>query len=69
MRKRLIIAVVLLNAALAAALLASPAATQVLPASLFEDCCKNAGTPSGFCCFNCCFFTHDCNDDEDCREN
>lgn len=33
------------------------------------DCCRNAGTPEGFCCRNCCWFIADCDLDEDCREN
>ena len=66
MRRRLIFAVVLLNLALAGALVASPLASQVFPASFLRDCCKDEG-PEGYCCANCCFFTSDCNGDEDCK--
>lgn len=66
MRKRLIVALVLLNTLLAGGLYAAQA--QVWPFAFWEDCCVNAGTPEGYCCRQCCIFTNDCNDDEDCRD-
>ena len=67
-RKRHIVGFVILNAILAVALMTGPAASQILPAWIFEDCCK--GTfPNAYCCDNCCFFVNDCEDDEDCEDN
>ena len=67
MRRRLMLFVVVINAALAVALLSSPAASQILPAAVLSDCCEDEGTPEPYCCFNCCMFVHDCEQDEDCE--
>ena len=68
MRKRLIIAFTILNVILAMGFLMSPAASLILPQSLLDSCCKNAGDSEAYCCNDCCLFTGDeCDADEDCR--
>ena len=74
MRKRLtirtrhIVGFVILNAILAVAVMTGPAASQILPASIFRDCCKDTG-PDAYCCENCCIFVNDCENSEDCEWN
>lgn len=74
MRKRLtirtrhVVGFVILNAILAVAVMTGPAASQILPASFFLDCCKGRG-PSAYCCDFCCLFANDCENDEDCGWN
>lgn len=67
MRKRLVIALVVVNAILATAVFAWPAVSQVIPLFAFEDCCKEAGGEP-YCCNSCCWFVDDCHDDDDCEE-
>lgn len=67
MRKRLIVGGITVNIVLALGLLAWPAASQILPTSIFDDCCEN-GSAGPYCCDNCCLFTNDCSSDQDCKE-
>lgn len=30
------------------------------------DCCQRSTEGEGFCCNNCCWFTHDCNQSSEC---
>jgi hypothetical protein len=69
MPRRLLSLLIVLNAALALALASPPAHTQILPRGIF-DCCKvdESLDLTAYCCRKCCWFTHDCEDDGDCRE-
>ena len=67
MRKKLIMGMAILNGLFAVALFALPANSQITTFAIF-DCCFDAGGPNGYCCDNCCWFTFDCDDDEDCRD-
>lgn len=62
LRRRSVKLLILVNLLLALALGARVARTQVIPLGLF-DCCQGGG----YCCRNCCWFTQDCGDDDDCR--
>jgi len=65
MRKKLIIALILLNALLALAQFIQPAGSQIIPLGLF-DCCQSDGPGDAYCCANCCWFVNNCNGPEDC---
>ena len=67
MRRRLIFALILVNCLLGIALFARSADSQIIPRGLF-DCCQGAGS-EGYCCNNCCWFSKNCESDQDCREN
>jgi hypothetical protein len=56
-----------LNILLAATLWATPAATQEMTAAFF-DCCKDTAGGERFCCWGCCYFTHNCYFSNDCLE-
>jgi hypothetical protein len=67
MRRKVLAGLILLNGALAAALLATPTSPQVGPLGLF-DCCKTDNTAlEPYCCERCCWFTRTCTFDEDCQ--
>ena len=68
MRKRLVIALVVVNAILATAVFAWPAVSQVIPLAIFRNCCKEAAE-GPYCCEACCWFVHDCDYDDDCKPN
>jgi hypothetical protein len=65
MRKKLIVALVLLNALLAGAFLAVPADTQIIPRGI-RNCCQSDGPGDRYCCRGCCWFTFNCFSDQDC---
>jgi len=65
MRRRLTVALIILNVLLGFGILAQNAGTQIIPLGLF-DCCK--GGPEGYCCDGCCWFSHNCAIDSDCRQ-
>jgi hypothetical protein len=65
MRRRLTLALIILNCLLGLGVLAQYAGTQVLPLSIF-NCCK--GGPDGYCCKNCCWFTQNCTGDGECQQ-
>jgi len=72
MRRRLIIGLMVLNGLVAAALVATPADSQIIPRGLF-NCCKEEATetmgPGGaYCCSGCCWFYMNCRRDEDCED-
>ena len=65
MRRKIVVALVLLNAIIGAALFAAPAATQIIPLGI-RHCCKyDAQLP--YCCEWCCWFTLNCYGDDDCN--
>jgi hypothetical protein len=70
MKRKIVIGLVLLNCLLAAALLAVPGISQIIPLS-WLNCCKESAMEStdGYCCIECCWFIHNCREDEDCVED
>ncbi|MDE2761952.1 MAG: hypothetical protein OXQ94_16315 [Gemmatimonadota bacterium] len=48
------------------ATLAITSGSQGNPASWIRDCCRGEGTEA-YCCFDCCWFRSDCENDLDCR--
>ncbi len=67
MRRKVIVALALLNGLLVFAAFAPPAETQVTAFALFP-CCQNAGSPEAYCCVDCCWFVANCNSDEACQD-
>ena len=67
MKRKIVVALVFLNCLFAAALLAVPAISQIVTRDWF-NCCKDSAMEStnGYCCIECCYFTRDCREDEDC---
>ena len=57
---------ILVNLMMAAVLIAAPAGER--SATWFRDCCQGEG-PNAYCCERCCWLTHDCEADRDCREH
>ena len=68
MRRKLLTALILVNALLAGAVLTSPAATQMMTRGLF-DCCKGGAAESEeeYCCYECCWLITNCRSDKDCQ--
>lgn len=67
MEKRIIIALVVLNALLAFAAHRSPAGPQpARPGPV--NCCRGVG-PEAYCCKRCCWFGQSCTSDLDCGGN
>jgi len=65
-RKKLIVALVLLNGIFAGAFLAVPADSQIIPMGLW-GCCKSDSPGDSYCCRACCWFISNCVLDSDCR--
>lgn len=68
MRRKLLFVLILVNILLAGALLAKPAATQIMTRGLF-DCCKGGAAESeeAYCCYQCCWLITNCHSDKDCQ--
>jgi hypothetical protein len=66
MRRKIIGGLVLLNAFLAGAIIAVPAAPQVLPRGVW-DCCKTDKVGEPYCCRGCCWFIWNCAGQADCQ--
>lgn len=66
MRKKLIVALVLLNALLAGAFFVMPADSQVRPRGVWS-CCKSDGPGEDYCCRACCWFIANCHFDDECQ--
>lgn len=65
MRRRLLIGLILSNALLGLAVLASSSRSQVHPTAN-RDCCEGDGAGLMYCCHGCCWFFQDCRTDSDC---
>ena len=65
MRRWLILGLVLLNGLIAAALVATPADSQVVTLGVV-DCCKQEQQAAPYCCDSCCWFNYNCDTHEDC---
>lgn len=68
MRRRLLLVLILVNTLFAGALLAKPAATQIMTRGMV-DCCKGgeAKSEEPYCCYECCWLITDCRSDKDCQ--
>ena len=66
MRRRLLIALAVVNVFLGLALMAKAADSQVLMMG-FRDCCKGGDTEA-YCCDGCCWAIENCARDSDCGQ-
>lgn len=65
-KRKLLIALIVLNILLGLAQFIRPAGSQIIPLA-FRDCCQPDGRGGSYCCEDCCFFLNDCSGQEECQ--